>query len=110
MATMPKLAYSCAAEGSGGAYLHSGIAVDLKNCTFVRNKAGGEGIAVLSLGMVEEMSSVDFDSNTKFCGSGTYGLEMNASEAKVRCYHGTQYIPILRFHFYSAAGRSCGRV
>lgn len=107
---MPNLAYSCAAEGSGGAYLHSGIAVNLQNCTFVRNRAGGEGIAVLSLGMVEKMSSVDFDSNTKYCRSGTYGLEMNASEAEVRCYHGTQHTPILRLYFCSAAGRSCGRV
>lgn len=50
----------------------------------MRNKADDEGLAVMSLGMVEQISRVNFDSNTKHCGSGTYGFEMKASEAEVR--------------------------
>lgn len=73
------------AAGSGGAYLHSGVAVALERCSFVGNKAGGEGPAVLSLGIAENISDAVFDSNAFYCGSGTYGYEMNVSDAEVRC-------------------------
>ncbi len=48
------------------------------------NKAGDEGLAVLSLGIAENISNVVFDSNAFYCGSGTYGFEMNVSQAEVR--------------------------
>eukprot|EP00903_Cladosiphon_okamuranus_P016944 g15619.t1 len=71
------------ATGSGGAYLHSGVAVDLDRCTFVGNKAGEEGLAVLSLGIAENISDAEFDSNSFFCSTGTYGYEMEQTEAEV---------------------------
>ncbi len=80
-----KLASSSTADRSGGAYLHSSVAVALERCTFVGNKAGDEGLAVLSLGIPENISDVVFDSNAFHCGSGTYGYEMDVSEAEVRC-------------------------
>lgn len=69
---------------SGGAYLHSGVAVDLQRCTFVGNKARDEGLAIVSLGIAEKMVDIVFDSNTVYCRSGEYGFEMNVSEAEVR--------------------------
>eukprot|EP00903_Cladosiphon_okamuranus_P007092 g6891.t2 len=71
------------AAGSGGAYLHSGVNVDLERCTFVENQAGEEGPAVLSLGIAENVSEVVFDSNTFYCSSGTYGYEMASSDPEV---------------------------
>ena len=84
VATTPNRAPSYTAVGSGGAYLHSGVAVDLERCTFVGNKAGGEGLAVLSLGIAENISDVVFESNTIHCASGTYAYEMAASDSAVR--------------------------
>ncbi len=80
-----KLISLSTAAGSGGAYLHSGVVLALERCTFVRNNAGDEGLAILSLGIAENISDVVFDSNAFYCGSGSYGYEMNASEAEVRC-------------------------
>lgn len=81
--TKPKRSPFSTAAGSGGAYLHSGVAVDLDRCTFVGNKAGEEGLAVLSLGIAENISDAEFDSNSFFCSTGTYGYEMEQTEAEV---------------------------
>ena len=86
LGTDVNLAPFSTAAGSGGAYLHSGVAVALDSCNFAGNKAGDEGLAVLSLGIAENISDVVFDSNTFSCSSGTYGYEVNVSEAEVRCH------------------------
>lgn len=83
-ATLPNHAPLPTAEGSGGAYLHSGVAVGIENCIFVGNRAGDEGLAILSLGIAEKISGVEFDSNSFYCSSGTYGYEMDVPEAEVR--------------------------
>ena len=61
--------------GSGGAYLHSGVAVDLERCAFAGNKAYDEGLAILSLGIAENIADVVFDSNAFYCLSGEYGVD-----------------------------------
>lgn len=71
MAIKPNHRPFSTAAGSGGAYLHSGVAVDLVHSTFVGNRAGEEGLAVLSLGIAENISHLVFDSNTVFCSPGT---------------------------------------
>lgn len=48
------------------------------------NQAGEEGLAVLSLGIAENITDVVFDSNTFYCSSETYGYEMDAADAEVR--------------------------
>eukprot|EP00903_Cladosiphon_okamuranus_P015456 g14274.t1 len=63
------------AEGSGGAYIHSGVLVRMGGSTFVENKAGDEGPAVLSLGIAENISGITFDANTFYCSAGQYGYE-----------------------------------
>lgn len=84
MATSPSLPPFSVAAGSRGAYLHSGVAVALERCTLAGNKAGDEGLAVLSPGTIRKLSDVVFDSNTFYCTSRTYGYEMDVSEAEVR--------------------------
>lgn len=84
MATLPNHAPFSTAGVSGGAYLQSSVAVGIENCIFVRNRAGDEGLAILSLGSAEKISDVEFDSNAFYCSSGTYGYEMDVSEAEVR--------------------------
>ena len=65
--------------------MHSGVAVGLTRCTFVGNKAGEEGLAVLSLGIAENITEVVFSANTLHCSSGAYGYEMDAYEDEVKC-------------------------
>lgn len=66
------------AEGSGGAYLHSGVLVGLRGSTFAGNRAGDAGLAIMSHGMVEHDSyeNTSFKSNTYYCASGQYGYEV----------------------------------
>lgn len=37
-----------------------------------------------SLGIAENITDVEFDSNTFYCSSGTYGYEMDALDPEVR--------------------------
>ncbi|CAM9112289.1 unnamed protein product, partial [Sphacelaria rigidula] len=66
------------AEGSGGAYLHSGVLVGLRGSTFAGNRAGDDGLAIMSHGMVEldSFENTSFRSNTYYCPSGQYGYEV----------------------------------
>lgn len=66
-------------EGSGGAYIHSGVLVRMDGSTFLENKAGEDGPAVMSLGIAENVSDVTLDANTFYCGAGQYGFEMARS-------------------------------
>lgn len=55
--------------------------------TFVENKAGDDGPAVLSLGIAENVSNVTFDANTFYCSAGQYGYEMKRStDDEVKCF------------------------
>ncbi|CAM9477686.1 unnamed protein product [Ectocarpus fasciculatus] len=71
------------ALGSGGAYLHSGLLVNLDNTTFVGNRAGSAGLAVSSLGILENVTDTTFESNTYYCQSGQYGYDISEVEDEV---------------------------
>lgn len=62
----------------------SGVNVALERRTFVKKQANEEGPAALSLGVADNISDVIFDSNTRYCSSGTYGYDMDALDPKVR--------------------------
>lgn len=79
--------------GSGGAYLHSGVAVHLERCAFVGNRASDEGLAILSLGIAENITDVVFDSNAFYCISREYGYEANVFEVRY-----TAQLPIQERH------------
>lgn len=68
---------------SGGAFLHSGVARGLYATTFVQNKAGEAGPAVMSLGIAENFSDVVFDGNTFHCEVGEYGSDISELEDEV---------------------------
>ena len=81
----------------GGALLHSGVLVALTECTFESNTAGEDGLAVMSLGMVNNITDLTFRNNSFFCASGKYGLEKNSDEVEVipfptRCTNSSQRI------------------
>ena len=65
-------------EGSGGAYIHSGVLVRMDGSTF-DNKAGEDGRAILSLGIAENISEITLDANTFYCSAGLYGYESEIS-------------------------------
>ena len=67
-------------ETSGGAIFHTG-SMRVFNTSFVANKAGDEGPAVMSVGFLEEMSNVSFSENAYFCRVGDYGY-LDKSEAR----------------------------
>ena len=67
----------------GGALLHSGVLVSFTNCTFESNMAGEDGLAVMSLGMAEDISALSFRNNSFFCASGTYGLTEDSDLVEV---------------------------
>lgn len=47
----------------------------MHNANFVGNRAGVAGLAVMSLGIVEDMSYTTFETNTFYCPSGQYGYD-----------------------------------
>ena len=64
----------------GGALLHSGVLVALTKCTFEYNMAGEDGLAVMSIGIAENISALSFRNNSFSCPSGKYGLTEDDSE------------------------------
>lgn len=72
-----------ATEGSGGAYLHSGVLVKLDLATFVGNRARDAGLAIQSLGIVGNIFNTTFESNTYFCPAGQYGVDVDETEDEV---------------------------
>ena len=51
--------------------------MSLENCDFIANDAGDEGLAVISIGLLDSMESVTFANNTLHCDTGEYGdMEM----------------------------------
>lgn len=69
--------------GSGGAFQHSGIVVSLVRSEFTGNRAGGGGLAVSSLGIMEFLANTSFESNTRYCSPGEFGYEIGAFEDEV---------------------------
>ena len=65
----------------------------LFNTTFVANKAGVEGAAIMSVGLLEELSNVSFTENTYFCRTGEYGHIAKSKASKK-----------LRMHIHAASG------
>ena len=61
-------------EISGAAIFHSGY-LSIFSTVFAGNKAGQDGTAVFSIGVVEEAQNVTFDSNTLSCPLGDYGYD-----------------------------------
>lgn len=57
----------------------------MDNATFVKNRSGDAGLAVMSLGIVEDMSNITFESNTYYCRSGTYGYEIHEDIEVTMC-------------------------
>lgn len=78
--TLIKIPVCFTAGSSGGAYLHSGVVVVIKNATFVENRAGDSGLAIMSLGIVENMFDTTFESNTYSCPSGKYGYDIDEED------------------------------
>ena len=51
--------------------------MSLENCDFIANDAGDEGLAVISIGLLDSMENVTFANNTLHCDTGEYGdMEM----------------------------------
>ena len=77
----------------GGALLHSGVLVALTGCTFESNMAGEDGLAVMSLGIAENLSALSFQNNFYICPSGKYGFTEDDNElvevrpCPTRCTH-----------------------
>ena len=45
----------------------------MSNTSFVANEVGIEGPAIISIGLLEELSNVQFSENTFECRAGEYG-------------------------------------
>ena len=71
-------------ETSGGAIFHTG-SMRVFNTSFVANKAGVEGPAVMSVGFLEEMSNVSFSENAFFCRVGEYGYLDKSKARRIAC-------------------------
>ena len=67
----------------GGALLHSSTLVALTESTFESNSAGEDGLAVMSLGLAENITALAFRNNTFSCDSGKYGSEGYSDEQEV---------------------------
>lgn len=63
------------AASSGGALVHAGVMEEVSDTVFEGNGAGNEGPAVLSLGLLDYMGAVTFDSNEFFCEEGKFSTE-----------------------------------
>ena len=45
--------------------------------------AGEDGLAVMSLGMLNDIRSLTFQNNSVFCALGKYGFEEDSDEVEV---------------------------
>ena len=45
--------------------------------------AGKDGLAVMSLGLIENITDLTFENNSFFCASGKYSLEEDSDEVEV---------------------------
>lgn len=56
----------------------------LDTCDFIANEAGDEGLAVISIGLLESMSNVTFENNTLHCAAGEYRDMRNIDEVNTK--------------------------
>ncbi|CAN0559019.1 unnamed protein product, partial [Laminaria digitata] len=56
----------------GGAIFHTG-SLRVVNTSFEANKAGVEGPAIISIGLIKELSNVTFSENSFYCRGTKYG-------------------------------------
>ena len=70
-------------EVQGGALLHTGTLEALTECTFKSNMAGEDGLAVMSLGIINYIADLTFKNNSFFCASGKYSLEEDSYQIEV---------------------------
>ena len=66
-------------DTSGGAIYHTG-SLHIFNTSFVANEVGIEGPAIISIGLLEELSNVQFSENTFDCRAGEYGYIIAENE------------------------------
>jgi len=59
-------------EVAGGAIFHTGH-LRVANSSFFANRAGADGPAVMSIGLLERLSNVLFSENAHHCRAGKYG-------------------------------------
>lgn len=55
----------------------------MDRAAFFGNRAGDAGLAIQSVGAVENMINTTFESNTYYCPSGQFGYDVGASEDEV---------------------------
>lgn len=65
----------------------------LNDAKFVRNVAGGSGLAIMSLGIIEDIFNTTFESNTYFCPAGMYGYDVGEDDEKVTTQKSKLYSP-----------------
>lgn len=53
------------------------------NSSFVENRAGIEGAAVMSIGLFEIISNVSFLENTYYCRPGEYGYTVKSEVRQI---------------------------
>ena len=57
--------------------------MSMANSTFVSNKAGKDGLAIMSIGRLGEVTNVSFANNIVHCPIGQYGLDEEAVQVGV---------------------------
>lgn len=64
--------------------MHAGVVEDMSNTLFSHNGAGNEGPAILSLGILNAMTSVTFLENGFYCAAGKYSADSPTVRAHER--------------------------
>lgn len=54
--------------------------VRVTSTSFLENEAGREGLAILSIGSIQQASNLTFSNNTLHCPTGEFGYEKIADE------------------------------
>ena len=89
-------------DTSGGAIYHTGY-LRLSNTSFVGNEAGIEGPAIISIGLLEELSNVYFSENTFDCRAGEYGYTVKTEVRSEFVHHKNMQHLTERREAYSAS-------
>ena len=72
-------------EFSGGGIFHTGF-LHLAQTSFEANRAGSDGTAVMSIGILEQLSNVVFSGNAYECPIGEYGY-IDDAEVRNMCLY-----------------------
>ena len=90
---------------SGGAIYHTG-SLRLSKTNFVANEVGVEGPAIISIGVLEEMSNVIFSENTFDCRAGEYGY-IDKNEVNIVFFHHGNLQHMSKLKRYDASTLVC---